>query len=505
MENGKTRQRRQGGTRVSQKHGQRNGLGEATGVPKRGGDGHDLNESADVAWYRRQDVLVWAGGMAFIAALIGAINTLGNYRGWDAPNGFLYDQANTSRARFLPEPFIEEPGVKGRYGVQPVIRWYFWKLRPELVTPWTRLFVWGCYTVHQLLAWWLLYLAQVNQQSQKGKKYSPRLSKYNWAAVAVHTFFHLMHLAQTHVTYDATAQDVSIFSSQGSVIVALLLMMVIEFRDRGVFFNWPSSTSTDNMGKALRSSTHRSVTLVRKYHGYVIMWAAVYTFWYHPMENTLGHVMGFVNTWIFMLQGGLAYTDMHLNKYWRFVLETWVALHGAIVAYQTGGPTGYWPMFTFGFSALVVITQLFTLPFWTRLPPWTRYIPTLVYLAITLYAYSGLPDAKGRLWTRLWEPIIIPLNQYFYALVICGLVTLCLNIETKFYASFVHKKAGTVGYVACVVGFLLMYLATILMSWAYQYYDVQLPGNPMVYFVSVFTPCVIVATFFVKRLVEARG
>ncbi|CAH1241666.1 Hypp6385 [Branchiostoma lanceolatum] len=444
MEGGKTRQRRQGG-KVSEKHGRhQNGLlGGTEESSKRAGNGAVPCESSVVAWYQRQDVLVWAGGMVFITALMGAIYTLGNYRGWNAPNGFFYDEANTTRERFLPEPFVQEPGVKGRYwirGMEPEIRWYFWKLRPELVTPWTRLFVWVCYTVHQLLAWWLLYLAQVNKQSQKGKKYSTRLSKYNWAAVAVHTFFHLLHLAQTHLTYDATAQDVSIFSSQGSVIVALLLMMVIEFQDRGVFFGWPSIGSTDIIGGTLRSSTCRSVTLIRKYHGYIIMWAAVFTFWYHPMENTLGHVMGFVNTWIFMLQGGLVYTDMHLNKYWRFILETWVALHGAIVAYQTGGPTGYWPMFTFGFSALVVFTQLFTLPFWKRLPTWTRSIPALAYLAMTLYTYSGLPDKNGQLWTRLWEPIIIPFNQYFFALAICGLVTLCLNIETKFDAFFIHKN-----------------------------------------------------------------
>ncbi|XP_035658606.1 uncharacterized protein LOC118403852 [Branchiostoma floridae] len=234
------------------------------------------------------------------------------------------------------------------------------------------------------------------------------------------------------------------------------------------------------------------------------MWAAVYTLWYHPMENTLGHVMGFMNTWIFMLQGGLVYTDMHLNKYWRFVLETWVAVHGAIVAYQTGGPTGYWPMFTFGFSALVVFTQLFTLPFWKQLPTWTRYVPALVYLAITLHTYSSLPDENGRLWTRLWEPIVIPLNQYFFALAICGLVTLCLNIESKFNASFIHKSLVQVEYVGCIIGFLLLYLAKVVFSWAYQYYDAQLPGNPMVYFVGVFTPSAIVASFFIKRLVEGK-
>ncbi|XP_019613552.1 PREDICTED: uncharacterized protein LOC109461615 [Branchiostoma belcheri] len=465
---------------------------------------------ADVRWYQRQDLWVWLYGMVFIGGLIGAIFGIGSYRGWYAPVGFAYNVTNTTRQRFLPEPYVLEPGVKGRQHPGSDGRWYFWKLRPELVTPWTQLFVWGCYTVHQLLAWWLLYLAQVNQQSQKGKKYSPRLSKYNWAAVAVHTFFHLMHLAQTHVTYDATAQDVTIGSSQGSVIVALLFVMIIEFRDRGVFFGWPNVKSTDKIGKAMRSWSRESVSLIRKYHGYLIMWAAVYTFWYHPMENTLGHVMGFFHTWILMLQGSLFYTDLHLNRYWRFTLEVWVTLHGGLVAWQTGGPdqmgTKLWPMFTFGFATLIVLTQIFTLPFWRHLPAWSRGVPALLYLGVLLYCYSWIPDENGRPWTRLREPFLIPLNQYLFPLVICGLVTFGLYVERKVANGKGGRSLSDLGRVGYLVASLCMYVIIVVLSWSLQYYDAPIPGPAMMFVhVPVFIIFAVVSAFLVKRVVEAPG
>lgn len=63
-----------------------------------------------------------------------------------------------------------------------------------------------------------------------------------------------------------------------------------------------------------------------------------------------------------LLEGSLMYTKLHLNPYWRLLLESWVSLHGGLVAYQTGGPelmgTTLWPMFAFGFAFVLVFTQV---------------------------------------------------------------------------------------------------------------------------------------------------
>lgn len=86
----------------------------------------------------------------------------------------------------------------------------------------------------------------------------------------------------------------------GSVIVALILMLFIEFSERGVVFGYPSR---NQLRKHLKSIWLTPNYLIRKFHGYFIYWAAIYTFWYHPMESTPGHVLGFTHTWFFMLQG----------------------------------------------------------------------------------------------------------------------------------------------------------------------------------------------------------
>lgn len=59
--------------------------------------------------------------------------------------------------------------------------------------------------------------------------------------------------------------------------------------------------------------------------------------------------------------GSLAFQTMHLNKYWRFVLETWVTVHSAVVAFHTVPNImgkELWPMFLFGFSTAIILTQV---------------------------------------------------------------------------------------------------------------------------------------------------
>ena len=36
----------------------------------------------------------------------------------------------------------------------------------------------------------------------------------------------------------------------------------------------------------------------RRYHGYYFAWAIVYTFWYHPMEATTGHLIDYVSVFV---------------------------------------------------------------------------------------------------------------------------------------------------------------------------------------------------------------
>ena len=91
-----------------------------------------------------------------------------------------------------------------------------------------------------------------------------------------------MHLLQTHTTYDALAQDVTEASSQASVIMLLVMILLMEYKTRGLFLGWPANAST---AQCWHFPLH-PLELMRKYHGYAFSWATIFTLWYHPMEPT---------------------------------------------------------------------------------------------------------------------------------------------------------------------------------------------------------------------------
>ena len=117
--------------------------------------------------------------------------------------------------------------------------------------------------------------------------------------------------------------------------------------------------------------------------------------------------------------------------------EGWVIVHSGVVAAQTGGDeqqgTRLWPRFVFGFSLGFVITQVFGLPFWRVLPTWCRFLPLLVYTAVTLWAYSWIPDENGDPWVRLPEIFTIPSTFYIFFCYGALLVYILLKLERKFH------------------------------------------------------------------------
>ena len=83
--------------------------------------------------------------------------------------------------------------------------------------------------------------------------------------------------------------------------MALCLIILLEYKDRGIFFGWPTVEHKGKISRKMRWD-YGPINIIRRYHGYAIGWAAIYTCWYHPMENTVGHLLGFFYTWIIMLQ-----------------------------------------------------------------------------------------------------------------------------------------------------------------------------------------------------------
>jgi hypothetical protein len=219
--------------------------------------------------------------------------------------------------------------------------WYLWQLQePTLLT---RLSAWIPYVIHQVAIWFLIYQAQ-----QVRPRYIFGLHIFNIWALAINAFFIALHIIQTKIFYDGLAQDVHEATAMMSVVIMLFMILIMENRRRGLFF-----------GKGI-SSMNRVGDTLRRYHGYYFSWAIIYTFWYHPVELTSGHIAGFAYMFLLLLQGSLFFTRYHTNRWWTMFLEVVFVVHGALVAafLMNPGDHEFWSMFLFGGMAIFVITQL---------------------------------------------------------------------------------------------------------------------------------------------------
>ena len=70
-----------------------------------------------------------------------------------------------------------------------------------------------------------------------------------------------------------------------------------------------------------------------------------------------------MHTGFLLIQQSLMFTPIHVNKYWKLLLESWVTIHGGVVAIQTIAG-GQWAMFLFGFLWMFVFTQIHGIPYY---------------------------------------------------------------------------------------------------------------------------------------------
>jgi hypothetical protein len=192
--------------------------------------------------------------------------------------------------------------------------------------------------------------------------------------------------------YDGLAQQMPVMSSQGSVIVMLVFMLIMLNGRRGLFF-----------GKKVKLPS-AGVRGVRIIHPYYIAWAVIYTFWFHPAEGTVGHLIGFFYLFLLMIQLSLAKTKIHTQINWLTFLEVFVALHGAIVAVVA--KNGMWPMFLFGFLMMFIVTGQYGIIKQKS----ALFGASAVYLAMAFLVYSGVfgnDNTLADIHQITWIPIIL--------------------------------------------------------------------------------------------------
>lgn len=279
--------------------------------------------------------------------------------------------------------------------------WYEWQLaEPSFLS---RASAWTGYVLHQLTIWFLIYKAQHSNLS-----YTRELKPINLIAMAATAGFIVLHFAQSHVWYDGLAQDVPEWTSQWSVILLLLAVILLENRRRGIAFGKP-------WGGVVRDAGG----IVRKYHGYYFAWATVYTFWYHPMLATPGHLFGFIYMFMLFTQSCLFFTRAHLNRYWTIALEVMVLFHGVTVALMQGSEM--WTMFGFGLAGIFVVTQAFGLGL-SRRTAWTL-VAAWVASVVAFYSWFG--------WDALPAMLRIFAGYYIALPILAGLLVLIARMTTQ--------------------------------------------------------------------------
>ncbi len=259
--------------------------------------------------------------------------------------------------------------------------WYYWKL-PESTTL-IRISYWGGYIVHQVVVWAMFFA---------GRRSVPapgQVNKFHRWMLGLNLLFVGLHLVQTYFFYDGLAQDVPIWTSQGSVIIMLVLVLYMMIPKRGLFF-----------GRRFDPPA-RLLNLTNKWHGIIISWALVYTFWFHPMEGNWGMLSGFIYMFLLFIQMSLFNTSLHLNKVWIVLLEVFVAVHGTLVTVYKGN--AIWPMFLFGFLIMFVVTQMHT----PGIPKLLRVVFGVSFLVAVVGVYTFI-----RGWDRWFELTFIPVALY---------------------------------------------------------------------------------------------
>jgi uncharacterized membrane protein YhdT len=272
--------------------------------------------------------------------------------------------------------------------------YYPWQLREPNVM--AQLTAWTGYLLHNITVWAIIYFAQ-----REKPWFRNNLRWFNWAMIATHFVFIVLHIFQTQFFYDGLAQDVPEVTAQGSVAVMLMIIILFETPRRGLIF-----------GKKF-SFKERFIQIARKYHGYFFAWATIYTFWYHPTEGTAGHLIGFLYMFMLFVQSALIFNRAHINRWWTFALEAFVVIHGTVVALLQGN--GLWPMFAFGFGAMIVLTQMYGL----GLNTWTKRGLAIGFIVLVVAYYTMSGDIAG-----INEVIRIPFIDYAVIFLLYGIYLL---------------------------------------------------------------------------------
>lgn len=303
--------------------------------------------------------------------------------------------------------------------------YHLWKFRAIDASNIARITAWSFFALHFGSVAVLLKKLKTEKRNEDG------FSNINVYLLLTNAFFVVLHYIHTWVWYDALAQDTPVWSSQGSVVIMLVLILIIENGRRGLFF-----------GKKV-PFPKESLKVIMKSHGIYITLATVFTFWYHPMEFTWGHLFGFFYMFLLFIQMSMSNTRIHSNKVWIVVLELTVLFHGTVVALTTNFTP--FRMFIFGFGMIFFITQIYGL----GLQKNVRLAAQIVFVVLLLFIYSGI--LPGIRFADINEAFRIPVIEYLLVFVFVYVIYLPIWFNKKVKVPKIINKVLSVLLITILV------------------------------------------------------
>ena len=141
--------------------------------------------------------------------------------------------------------------------------------------------------------------------------------------------------------------------------------------------------------------------------------------------------MGFLYMFMLFVQSALIFNRAHINRWWTVLLEVFVVVHGTVVAVLQGN--GLWPMFAFGFGAMIILTQMYGL----GLNTWIKRLLAVGFIILIVAYYTLAGNIAG-----LNEVIRIPMIDYVVIFLLYG-IYLLINRVINTFTRPAQIRAGT--------------------------------------------------------------
>ncbi|KAI6656079.1 hypothetical protein LOD99_11334 [Oopsacas minuta] len=231
--------------------------------------------------------------------------------------------------------------------------------------------------------------------------YTNKLEIIHYVFLIGTAIFVILHLLQTHYSYDGIAQDAAEMVPIIGTVLSLVVLALMQQTERGLVF-----------GYGLDTETFIALTnIARRFHPFIVGWDIVFTFWYHPMEGGVHHIPGLLPLLCIFIQGCLLFTTVHLNPIWRVALELLGFPHAIYIEYSHP-ERGRWKMFLTGvlLTPIVVHFHMFNMSFILTTSLLVCYVTLVVVL------YRDMP------WYRWTEPLHFPCIIFLLIFLVYGIM-----------------------------------------------------------------------------------